>query len=420
MVGAAAAAEVGDGVKLEYHRPRLYKKQFDAIFEPKRYSLIEASTKSGKTSGCIVWITELALGGRSGWNYWWVAPVSGQADIAFRRCLRSIPRELCQANLTQKTITLVNGAVIWFKSGDKPDSLYGDDVYGAVIDEASRFKEDAFYAVRSTLTFTRGPIRIIGNVKGRRNWFFQMARRAEQGSADMGYHKITAADAIAADVLLTEEIEDARRNLPENVFRELYLAEPSDDEGNPFGIKSIQQCIKPLSDGKPRVWGWDLAKHHDWTVGVALDENGHACRFERFQLPWNETMQRIIAATKRTPALVDSTGVGDPIVEMLQKTPGTKFEGYGFTSPSKQKLMEGLAVAIHSEDISYPDGPIVLELEQFGFEYTRSGVRYGAPEGFFDDCVCALALANMNRIHARRPLLIPPHAMQRAQERPRL
>jgi phage terminase large subunit-like protein len=81
---------------------------------------------------------------------------------------------------TLKTVTLINGAVIWFKSGDKPDSLYGEDVYAAVIDEASRFKEEAYIAIRTTLTYTKGPIRIIGNVRGRKNWFFKMARRAER------------------------------------------------------------------------------------------------------------------------------------------------------------------------------------------------------------------------------------------------
>jgi hypothetical protein len=399
---------------LKYSRPFLYPKQRAAIFDARRYSITEASTKSGKTSGAIVWITEMAFAGCAGWNYWWVAPVSGQADIAFRRCLRAIPRELATPNITLKTITLVNGAIIWFKSGDKPDSLYGEDVYAAVVDEASRTKEDAWYALRTTLTATRGPVRIIGNVKGRRNWFFQMARRAEAGAPDMGYHKLVAADAIEAGVLDADEVEDARRNLPDRVFRELYLAEPSDDEGNPFGLAAIAECIQPLQPGVPTVWGWDLAKHVDWTVGIAFDKQGQTCRFDRFQMPWDETMTRIHAATGRTPALVDSTGVGDPIVEMLQKKPGSKFEGYGFTGPSKQKLMEGLAVAIQSKSITFPAGPITLELEQFEYEYTKTGVRYGAPEGFHDDCVCALALAVMHKGHARMPMKISNEAIARA------
>jgi hypothetical protein len=38
---------------------------------------------------------------------------------------------------------------------------------------------------------------------------------------------------------------------------------------------------------------------------------------------------------------------------------------------------------------------IVNELEQFEYSYTRTGVRYGAPDGFHDDTVCSLALAVM-------------------------
>jgi hypothetical protein len=42
------------------------------------------------------------------------------------------------------------------KSGEKPDGLYGEDVFAAVIDEASRMREEAWHALRSTLTATRG------------------------------------------------------------------------------------------------------------------------------------------------------------------------------------------------------------------------------------------------------------------------
>ena len=162
----------------------------------------------------------------------------------------------------------------------------------------------------------------------------------------MGYHKIVAMDAVEAGVLDEAEIADAKRSLPEKVFRELYLAEPSDDGGNPFGLKAIEDCIEPLSSKSPVVWGWDLAKSVDWSVGIALDHEGKCCRIERFQMPWDATMTRINGIIGRVPTLVDSTGVGDPVVEMLQKRPGSQVEGFKFTSPSKQMLMEGLQIAV--------------------------------------------------------------------------
>lgn len=392
---------VATASRATYKRPWLYEKQREALFCPERYAICEATTKSGKTVGCMAWLTEQALiHGGPGRNFWWVAPIFPQAKIPYRRIKRGLPHDMYQANETELTLTLPNGAVLWFKGADKPDSLYGEDVYAAVIDEASRCKEEAWHAVRSTLTATRGPIRIIGNVKGRKNWAYHLARKAEAGEPGMRYSKITAADAVEAGILSADEVEDARRHLPDAVFRELYMAEPSDDGGNPFGIKAIGECVAPLSSAEPVAWGYDLAKSVDWTVGIALDAERRVCRFERFQAPWQETMARIRRNTGNTSALVDSTGVGDPILEALQRG-GGNYEGYKFTSTSKQQLMEGLAVAIQRQEIRYPAGPIVAELEAFEYEYTRTGVHYSAPEGLHDDCVCALALAWQAVAHRR-------------------
>jgi len=378
---------------LNYERPWLAEYQTQAIFGPERYAIVEASTKSGKTVACMVWLAEQAMQSQAGRNFWWIAPIYAQAKIAFRRLKKGLPPHVYRANESELTLTLLNGAVIWFKGAENPDSLYGEDVYAAVIDEFTRCKEDAWHAVRSTLTATRGPVRLIGNVKGRKNWGYKLARRAEAGAEGMRYTKITAADAVAAGILDEAEIADAKAVLPDAIFKELYEAEPSDDAGNPFGLGAIARCVAPQVDTPPISFGVDLAKSEDFTVVTGLDQAGQTCRFERWQGPWENTILRVGTMALGVPALVDSTGVGDPVLEALQKNGGNNFEGYKFTQVSKQKLMEGLAVAIQQEQITYPDGPIVLELESFEYEYTRTGVRYRAPEGMHDDCVMSLALA---------------------------
>lgn len=384
--------------QIEYVRPWLAEYQRNALFGAERYSVVEGSTKCGKTAPCLIWLAEQAMRGKPGQNFWWVAPVYPQAEIAFRRMKRGLPHGLYKAHNQERWIELIpNQTRMWFKSGEKPDNLYGEDVYAAVIDEASRVREESWHAVRSTLTATRGPIRIIGNVKGRKNWSFRMARKAESGEPNMVHARITAHDAIKAGILSADEVEQAKRDLPEKVFRELYMAEPSDDEGNPFDVAAIKRCIAPISKGDPKFWGWDLAKSVDWTVGIALDANGHVCRFHRFQKPWTETLEAVRRETAGKPALVDATGVGDPIVEQLQRKGGHNFEGFKFSSTSKQQLMEGLAVAIQRGDIRFPDGPIAQELDAFEYVYSRTGVKYSAPEGQHDDCVMGLALAVMLR-----------------------
>ena len=379
--------------------PKLYEKQRAAVYDPARYSVIEASTKSGKTAGCLTWlVAEAWEHGKPGRNYWWIAPVFPVAMIAYRRLYRMLANEdgnkaAWTSNATEVWIELASGGRIWFKSADKPDSLYGEDVWAAVIDEASRCKSEAWHAIRSTLTATRGPIRIIGNVKGRRNWAYELARKAEAGAPDMAYHKLIAHDAIDAGILDAAEVADAKAMLPDAVFRELYLAEPSDDGGNPFGLAAIAAIIaQGLQPGPAVAFGVDLAKSQDWAVVCGLNAEGDVCLLERWQSDWGATRRRIPALIGEVPTLIDSTGVGDPIVEDLQRQ-CPNVEGFKFTAPSKQQLMEGLSSAIQQATIGVPAGWLVGELESFEFEYTRTGVRYSAPEGLHDDGVCALALA---------------------------
>lgn len=381
--------------------PKLYPRQYEAIYCDQRYVVIEASTKAGKTAGCIVWQMDRVLSDTGGGEHWWVAPVYKQAQIAMKRAKRMLQNAGMHAHFTENksemTLAFSNGATWSFKSADNPDNLYGEDVASAVLDEASRMREESWTAVRSTLTATKGHVRFIGNVKGRGNWMYRLARKAENGAAHHAYFKLTAYDAVAGGVLDPAEVEQAKADLPEHIFRELYLAEPADDGGNPFGIDAIRECTIPeLSDKKIVAWGIDLAKAQDYTVIIGLDAQRRVAYFDRWQhLPWKVTERRILDAigrTSRVPALVDSTGVGDPIVERLQDE-RRKVEGYGFTSASKQRLMKQLVLSIHKRELRFPDNEIRVELDTFEYEYTRTGVKYSAPGGLHDDCVMALGLA---------------------------
>ena len=289
-----------------YTRPPLYAEQEAAIFTPARYSLIEASTKSGKTYGCLAWLFEEAiLHGAPGRHYWWVAPILAQAKIAYRRMKDGLPRGIARASETDSSILLPNGATIWFKSGENPDSLYGEDVRAAVIDEATRVKPEAWHAVRSTLTATGGPVRIIGNVSGRRNWAYLLARQAEAGAPDMHYAKITAYDAIKAGVLAEAEVEDARRNLSERVFRELYLAEPADSLSliySPFSTKNVTEDAEFVRDAGQIYVGYDWGFTDPTHIGLYQYRDGVLYQFDelvgsgRSEASWvEEIVARIVA-----------------------------------------------------------------------------------------------------------------------------
>jgi hypothetical protein len=386
--------------------PPMYPEQRAAFFGHDRYVVTEATTKGGKTVGAIVWQAHQVLNDTLQLNHWWLAPTYSQAKIAYRRAKRMFG-PMCSHNDSDLPLSFRNGSVWWFKTAEKPDNLYGEDVGSAVFDEFTRAREDAWFALRSTITATQGPVRFIGNVKGR-GWGYQLARRAEAGEPNWAYHKITADHAIAAGVLTQSEVDDAERSLPDYVFRELYHCEPSDDGGNPFGLQHIAACVGDMGDPESCVGlGVDLARKVDWTVCIGLDDTGCVCVFDRWQrVPWADTRSRLGRLLGHTSALVDATGVGDPVVEEMVRD-GMNVEPFVFTPKSKQQLMEGLAVAIQSREVTFPDGPIRVELEQFEYQQRGAHWYYSAPDGMHDDCVMALALAVQHKkdIGAGVPLI---------------
>jgi len=376
-------------------RPKLVSYQ-KAILESKaRYTVTTASTKIGKTFSHLWWLFEASCTPpKQGANYWWVAPVYSQAEIAFNRLRRFCKHPDFNINLSKLTIQTSEDSIIHFKSAQDPDSLYGEDVYAAVFDEFTRAKEQSWHALRSTLTATKGPCKFIGNAKGRKNWGYKLSLKARSGEPNYEYFKVTAYDAIREGILDAEEVEQAKRDLPKYAFDELYLAEELEDQANPFGISFIEKQVKPISKEQPVCFGVDLAKSVDWTVVTGLDRNGQVCIFERWQSDWEQTKNRIRQIVGSKPCYIDSTGVGDPIVEDIQKH-CYGVEKYVFTSQSKQKLMEGLASSIQQGKVSVLDGIMRDELESFEFIYGRTGVKYSAPDGLHDDCVCSLALASL-------------------------
>jgi hypothetical protein len=191
--------------------------------------------------------------------------------------------------------------------------------------------------------------------------------------------------------------------LPAEVFAQEFEGVPAEDGGNPFGLDAIRECIAPMPETAVECWGVDLAKSQDWTVAVGLDGEGRVCRLDRWQGPWSVTRERLARMIGDKPAQIDSTGVGDPIVEDLRKV-CRRAEGFKFTSQSKQQLMEGLQLAIQTREIRFPDGWLRSELEAFGFRYSGRAVSYEATVGH-DDGVCALALAVLAR-RQRKPLLL--------------
>lgn len=373
--------------------PRLHPGQQRVHDSRARFKVLRCGRRYGKTIYGEFEASETALDGAP---VGWFAPSYKYLLEPWRDLNAWLAPIIERSNAQEMRIELKTGGVIDFWTMETPDPGRGRKYKKVIVDEAGIVRNLLPIwreAIRPTLTDLKGDALFLGTPKGRRE-FHQLFQKGEQGDAGWASFTGCTIDNPAID---PNEVRDAEREYRAmdllHIFRQEYEGIPADDGGNPFGMAAIAKCWRPpISDEPATCFGIDLAKSSDWTWVVGLDAQMRVCVSERWQSDWENTKRRLGVIVGRTHALVDSTGVGDAIVAGLQQVLPA-IEGYHFTSPSKQQLMEGLALALQTGSVGFCDMGLRDELESFEFEYTKFGVRYSAPVGLHDDGVCALALA---------------------------
>ena len=350
-----------------------------------RFRVILCGRRFGKSELSQIEIISEALRGN---QVAYITPTYKLAKTFFERLTQFIPFENNKSDLI---INFPTGGTVEFFTGERLDNLRGRKFHFVVIDEASfipNLEDGWLNSIRPTLTDYKGRALFLSTPRGK-NYFYQLYNKGKSGETDWTSFKFTTYDNPYID---KGEIDDARKQLPEAVFEQEYMANPMENAANPFGTNFISSCTKEMSKLPPMYFGIDLAKSYDWTVIIGLDLNGQVAYFERFQKDWKQTKETILTLDRTKPVMIDSTGVGDAITEDLQRHFQT-MHGFKYTSQSKQQLMELLASSIHKGEVSFPSGTIKDELDVFEYVYSTNGVKYNAPSGYHDDCVNALALA---------------------------
>ena len=374
-------------MRIELPKPHINQKRI--LESESRFRIVCCGRRFGKSELSQIEIINEALKGNS---VAYITPTYQLAKTFFNKLVKCVPFENNKSDLI---INFPNDGNVMFFTGERLDALRGRKFHLVVIDEASfipNLEDGWLNSIRPTLTDYKGKALFLSTPKGK-NYFYSLFMKGIAGEDNWQSFKFTTYDNPYID---KSEIDEASRQLPSVVFEQEYMANAMENASNPFGSQHIQECTKPLSREPVAYYGIDLAKSVDWSVIVGLDKNGDVAYFDRFQKDWKQTKESILLLDRSKPVLIDSTGVGDAITEDLQKG-FNHMEGFKYTSTSKQQLMELLASSIQKREIGFPDGAIKEELEVFEYVYTATGVRYNAPQGFHDDCVNALALANKCR-----------------------
>lgn len=346
-------------------------------------------------------------------TYWYVAPFLNQAKKIVWEDPQMLPK-YCppeiwdNRNNSDLTLKFPNGSILYVLGADKPDSLRGPNPRGVVLDEYGDIKKEIWSGIVQPIMMANplGWTWFMGTPKGRNDFFtkFNFAKSGANPSWSASLLKASKSGIIRADMLA-----EAKSTTTQAFFDQEYECEFLESATSFF--RGVRKCLYKgeayPEQGFSYDLGIDLAKYQDWTVITPFCLNDFRVHpQERFnQVDWNIQKSSIAAAYykhNRARIKIDSTGLGDPIVDDLiakgipidtEKGDNVKFTGG--SEGMRRRLLDNLAIQIEQNRIKLPEDEGMLEeLEAMQFVLTDRGtIRVQVPDGTHDDRVMSLALA---------------------------
>lgn len=333
----------------------------------------------------------------------WVSPVYSQAKKVFDALDKATAESglVVNSHKSNFTIKFVNGSIIYFKSGERPDSIRGFTLDYLIVDEAAFLKDEVWNQVLKPTILVKGKkVLFISTPKGK-NYLYSLSVR---GSDDeQGQYLFLKGSSYDTPFISEDELNEAKRSLPEDIFRQEILGEFIDSGGEVF-VDIDRYCILPSyspRDMKKKYWaGVDFGRQNDYSVLTIFDETGNLVYFYRErQKPWGEIINTIATKLREydAQAQVEVNSIGDVLYEQL-KQKYSKVEPFVTTNASKQNIVEDFIYATNEGLVRLPtqdlNPHLYSELKTFTYDYslkTRK-ITYGAIEGAHDDIIMSLCI----------------------------
>jgi len=361
-----------------------------------RFKVVSAGRRFGKTRLAVLECVNVAnQGGRA----WWVSPSYKTSEVGWRP-LRQMCRRIpgVEIKLGDRVVNFPNGGFVAVRSADNPDSLRGEGLDFVVMDECAFMQREAWTeAIRPALSDRQGKALFISTPKGR-NHFWELYQKGING--EEGWQSWTF-PTISNPFIQASEIEAAKRDLPEMIFRQEYEAEFIDSDGGVFRRVQDAAVLEPQEPdaNKQYVAGVDVASSIDFTVVSIMDvKSKELVYLDRFnRVDYNVLENRLEALYRRwhlDSMKIEANSIGQPVIDHLYAK-GLSIIPFTTTSATKQAIIQALQSAFEHGEIRIINDPVLVG-ELLSFESKRSpsgGFSYSAPSGMHDDTVMSLAIA---------------------------
>ena len=302
-------------------------------------------------------------------------------------------------------IDLITGHRVFFLSADHPDSMRGQGFVFAVLDEADFIADSTFRdVIRPTLSDNIAPAVFISTPKRKHSYFHKLFLTGLNEHEYIQSFHFKSAD---NPYMPLQEVENAKKELPADTFRQEYEAEWIESGGEVFtnldGCKVNSYCNCTSCS---TLLGIDLGRHKDFTVFTALCPYCmHIKEIYRInKMDWNIQEEILLSKWNDYSSLgncitiLDANSIGDVIMDNL-RAKGMEIVAFKFSNSSKVKLINDLRAKISTNEIKINMNlenaeQLIKELEGYEQQMTKTGLityNNGLSIGF-DDCVISLAL----------------------------
>lgn len=388
-------------ISSDLYLPTLHEGQRRVDRESRRFNVLSCGRRWGKSVLGEDKAIDPAL---DGYPVAYYSPTHKMLTEVWRDVCGMLAPIIERKNAQEHRLELITGGIIDMWSLTEPDTSRGRKYKRVVIDEAAMVSDlvavwDA--VIRPTLTDFKGDAWFLSTPKGLNGFHALFQRGIDDGEPDwMSWQMPTSAN----PHIDANEIEDARRSTPSDLFAQEWLAQFISAAGAVF--RNLDACLTlevgPTSKHKGHriVLGVDWAQSQDFTVisavcatcceEVALDRfNKIDYGVQRDRLT---TMARLWNAAD---ILAEENSIGKPNIDQLYSE-GLPIRGFQTTAQSKGPLVQSMALALEREEFHWlADATARNELLSYEAKINpvTNRVTYSAPPGQHDDTVIARCLA---------------------------
>lgn len=361
-----------------------HEAQQKVIDEAQRFNVVCCGRRWGKTALGINHVILKSLAGKS---VAWCSP-SYKMLLEVWRELETKLSVISKVSQQQRRIELKTGGLIEMWSLDNPQAIRGRKYHSVIIDEAAVVRDlsDTWQSViRPTLTDYEGEAWLLSTPRGR-DFFWECFNRGQRDTLWKSWKMPTSTNPYIKDA----EIELARLELPRSTFEQEYQAEFISSAEALFSEKDLDLAEKiareDTSNGSEYLISVDVGRRKDATVINVFDLS--VTPYQRvyheylISVPYPVIQERIeiIASHYRGTLLIESNGVGDPVIENL-RVPASPFL---MSRRTKTDAIQALQILLEQGRLGAKwTAQERMELLQYRWDDSR----------LTQDCVMSLAIA---------------------------